>query len=84
MGGSAEDGLPILDLRAEAGERAADVHHAVVVYVRLADDEVLDSCHKRLEAEGLPVMEVNAEQPCRPACCTDPQSGRSSCRPGLN
>ena len=65
--GSAEEGLPILDLRAEAGQRAADMHRAEVVYVSLADDKVLDGRHKRVEAEGLPVMEVDAEQPGRPA-----------------
>ena len=67
MGGCAEEGLPVLDLRAEAGPRAVDVHRAVVVYVSLAHDEVLDSRHKRVEAEGLPVLEVDAEQPRRPA-----------------
>ena len=67
MGGCAEEGLPVLDLCAEAGQRAADMHCAEVVYVRLAHDKVLDSCHKRVEAEDLPVMEVDAEQPCRPA-----------------
>ena len=67
MSGCAEEGLPVLHLCAEAGERTADVHRSVVIYVSLAHDEVLDSGHKRVEAEGLPVMEVDAEQPCRPA-----------------
>ena len=80
MCGWAEEGLPVLDMRAEAGQRAADVHGAIVVDVSLAHNEVLDGRHKRVEAEGLPVMKVNAEQPCRPACDANSRSGSSMSR----
>ena len=75
MCGWAKEGLPVLDLRAKAGERAADVHGAVMVYICLSHDKVLDSRHKGVEAEGLPIMKFNAKEPCRPACCAHPQSG---------
>ena len=43
------------------------MQRAIVVDVGRADNEVLNGGHHRVPAECLPIMEVNADEPCRPA-----------------
>ncbi len=39
----------------------------IVVYISRAYDEVLNSRHQGMPAESLPVMEIDADESCRPA-----------------
>ena len=69
----------------------AQVYGAVVVNIGRAHDETLHCGHQRIEAEGITIMEIYANEPCRPAiqhhsscipiltsCCL-PQWSRKSC-----
>ncbi len=67
MIGRADPGLLELDPGAEIGLGAAHMQRAVVVDVGRADDEVLNGGHQRIPAECLAIVEVDADQPCRPA-----------------
>lgn len=51
------------------------MQRAVVVKVVRAENDVLHDCEKRVPSELLPIVKVNADQPCRPAA-----SGMHACQ----
>lgn len=46
------------------------MQRAIVVNVGGANNEMLDGGHQRVPAEGLAIMIVDADEPCRPALDT--------------
>ena len=66
----ANPGLLELDPCAEVCLGAAHMQRAIMVNVGGANDEVLDGGHQRIPAEGLAIMEVNTDEPRRPALDT--------------
>ncbi len=64
--GECNEGLLEADAARVGSGRGLDMEGAVVVQVVRAQNNVLHDCQERVPLELLPIMKVDADQPCWP------------------